>query len=297
MVQKEINVSVVYLAWLPFGIGYFKQFINSYLKYDAGYPHDLIIAFNGVAIDHPDKKETYIEYLQNNGIHNYKCLYFKAGQDVETYRKVAAALNSDYVLFFNTYTQVKASNWLRFYIDNQSENIGIIGATGSYASYLRSINMKIKRDFFSDASMKKKFGYIKYILKLNLLFRYKFGKYPNPHIRTTAFFIKRELFCDLYFKKPKNKTEAYFFENGTKGLTKQILNRGLHCIIIDKSGKSYPIEQWPNSFTFWQGNQENLLISDNQTLKFEQGSPELKKILCREAWDAKWIFNDHNNAT
>ena len=42
------RVAVVYLARVPEGIDVFKRFANSYRKYDAGYPHELILLCKGL---------------------------------------------------------------------------------------------------------------------------------------------------------------------------------------------------------------------------------------------------------
>ena len=139
-------------------------------------------------------------------------------------------------------------------------------------------------DIFSDISLKQKVKLLNYILKLNLLYRNRFGKFPNPHIRTTGFFIRRHIFIGLSSINSGKKKEAYYFENGRNSLTNQVLALGLQCILIDKYGNSYQIEKWPHSKVFWRANQEGLLISDNQTRKYDFQDSIGKKKLEEDAW-------------
>ena len=68
-------------------------------------------------------------------------------------------------------------------------------------------------------------------------------------------------------------------------MTNQILQRGLKCLVVDKDGVSWDKDEWYSSKTFWCGNQEGLLISDNQTIKYAQANQELKGYLQFDAWN------------
>ncbi len=275
------------MAWLPYGINHFIEFIYSYVQSDAGYAHELIIAFNGLDEQHENIADEYIQYLKDNNIHNYVCYYYDKGLDIEIYKKLGAILTNDFILFFNSYSKIERSNWLLSYVQNYNESIGLIGATGSYAGFISIVNSKILQDLFSKGTLISKINLLKYGIKLNILYNNKFDKFPNPHIRTNAFFIKRTLLNEILMVKPRNKTHAYLFENGGKSLTRQVLGKGLQCVIIDKYGKSYLIKDWPHSGIFWQSSQENLLISDNQTRKYLSANDKERAQLRKYAWGTK----------
>lgn len=285
MISEKKSIAVVYLAWLPLGIKHFKFFIDSYNKYSAGYPHKLIIAFNGVEVEHVNSSEEYIKYLNENKIEVGDLLYYNKGQDLEIYNKVASETRFDFFLFLNSYSKINSRNWLKIFKDNQRENVGLIGASGSYSDYVRAMNMVIKRELLSTFSISKKLNIIKYGVKINFFKKNGFKAFPNPHIRTNAFFISKNIFCNLKFPFFKSKLEAYYFENGINSLTNQVMKLGLECIVIDKFGNSYTMEKWPEQNIFWQGNQSGLLISDNQTEKYDNGSVTLKRELQKQAWN------------
>ena len=61
----------------------------------------------------------------------------------------------------------------------------------------------------------------------------------------------------------------------------------MNAVIIDKHGDIFEPNDWVKAKTFWICNQENLLIQDNQTQKYQNGSEDLKKQLTYWAWGMK----------
>ena len=47
------------------------------------------------------------------------------------------------------------------------------------------------------------------------------------------------------------------------------------------------MNNWYESKTFWNSEQENLMISDNQTEKYIKAGPEEKKFIHHLAWGKK----------
>lgn len=283
--MSDSKVGVVYLSWMPFGTDYFKRFLDSYQKYVPAYPHQLVVVFNGVSKVNDSVKEAFLQVLKEVRLSHFVQIEFPSGQDVEIYKRIADTTDFDFLLFINTYSVILADQWLKIYFDNMNEGVGLLGATGSFASYKASINRQSKVLLKSKISLKDKWGILKYLFKLNILYGAQFPSFPNPHIRTNAFFIKRSLLSSLILPKIKSKMDAYIFENGKQSMTNQILQRGLKCLVVDKDGVSWDKDEWYSSKTFWCGNQEGLLISDNQTIKYAQANQELKGYLQFDAWN------------
>ena len=108
--------------------------------------------------------------------------------------------------------------------------------------------------------------------------------FPNAHIRTNAFLLPRDVLARITWPKVESKRNAYYFESGRSGLTTQIVGLGLEPIVVGRDGRQYVRREWPSSRTFWHGNQENLLIQDNQTTQYQRGSDDERRRLCRHAW-------------
>ncbi len=51
-----------------------------------------------------------------------------------------------------------------------------------------------------------------------------------------------------------------------------------------RDGGVFACPDWPKSFTFWQGEQDNLLIGDNQTLAYRDGDTVTRRVLSGYAW-------------
>ena len=112
----------------------------------------------------------------------------------------------------------------------------------------------------------------------------EFSPYPAPHLRTNAFMISRELMLDLKGGDMPTKDAAYMFESGKNGLTAQVMQRRLKVLVVGRDGHGYEEDEWPISNTFWQSQQENLLVSDNNTRQYADGDATQRKFLCRFAW-------------
>ena len=280
--DKPGSIYVVHLIWVPYGIELFKNFITSYAKCDSGYEHELILLFNGVNT----REETlpYLSLIDTYNISYRTLIHFGLSQDLESYFWAADQLDSEYVFFLNSYVEFLAAGWLKVFIQFVSNDVGIIGASGSWQSYHRSVfynrTWKWERNKGVSGNVKK----YKTLLKARFWWSRFFFDFPNPHVRTNAFFIKRELFLSLDHKPLKNKFMAYVLESGKKSITNQVLKKGLKALIVDRRGNAYSSEQWAESDIFWRNGQENLLIADNQTRMYETADNQYKRTLTYLAW-------------
>ena len=125
------RVAVVYLARVPEGIDVFKRFADSYRKYDAGYPHELILLCKGLE---KRGERAYIEEI-------FKGLCYRIiatsdeGFDINAYLKVSEILDHDFVMFCNTHTEILAGDWLKKMMAHATApDVGFVGTTASYES-------------------------------------------------------------------------------------------------------------------------------------------------------------------
>lgn len=82
----------------------------------------------------------------------------------------------------------------------------------------------------------------------------------------------------------RRKFDAYLFESGRHGLTRQILGMGKPVFVVGRDGNAYDMRDWHLSNTFWRGNQENLLVADNQTRKYEASDKQVRTLYSSFAW-------------
>jgi hypothetical protein len=69
-------------------------------------------------------------------------------------------------------------------------------------------------------------------------------------------------------------------------MTRQLDALGLRALVVDRAGDWFDRARWPASRTFWQGDQEGLIIADNRTLIYTNGQLERRAMLSRFAWGA-----------
>jgi hypothetical protein len=80
------------------------------------------------------------------------------------------------------------------------------------------------------------------------------------------------------------KQDAYKLENGRRSITRQLQRKGLRTLVVDRHGAVYDHEQWHHSRTFWQGDQEGLLVADNQTRWYADADADRRRLLSGFAW-------------
>jgi glycosyltransferase involved in cell wall biosynthesis len=97
-----------------------------------------------------------------------------------------------------------------------------------------------------------------------------FPYFPNPHIRSNVFLVRREDFLRMPLKKGTDKMNACLFESGQNGMSRRFLERGQKLLVVGANGKAYDIPEWPTCGGFRSGDQANLLATDNQTTAFDR---------------------------
>lgn len=274
---------------MPFGTKYLENFLNSYKKNKSGINHELIIVFNGFKFE--EELNPFLELLKYSSI-KLKIEKTNSKYDIDVYYFIANKYNDySYFLFLNTYSIILAENWLFYYYKNIIiENVGCVSATGAWGDFNHVIDYK-----------KSLSEILKFKIKLNILkkiiyFRYNFYPSVGIHLRTNAFMINRNVFLTIQrpnvkplllrflFRLNNKKIRSFCFEHGINNFSNQLLKRGYKIKLVNKFGLGIDIENWADSNIFWNGEQENLLIQDNQTSKYQNSCKEEQTKLKFAAW-------------
>ena len=285
-----MNICVVHLIREINGINPFKKFLNSYLKYKAGIDHNLLLVFK------TNKKNPKIENYKNlvKGIQHQFLIIKDNNFDLGAYYLATLQTNYKYYCFLNSFSQIKTDEWLlKMYQYISKPNVGLVGSTGSFAS----ITPRFKKDYlkYPNKFFKNLFNKKYFLVNITIIFfpivRYFYNYFPNPHIRTNAFIVSREVFLKLKIKRIFFKFQAWYFESGRNNLTKIVEKMNLKVLVVDKNGNFFEKEKWFLSKTFRSYQQKNLMISDNQTIKFELTSFENKLKDTENTWGRLDIYN------
>lgn len=149
-----------------------------------------------------------------------------SGWDIGGYQAAAAVASCDILVFLGGSTYIKAPAWMKRVVESvQRRGRALYGTMGNQG------NVPV-------------------------------GVYP--HIRTTGFWMPRELF-NAYPIKVRRKEDRYPFEHGPNCLTKWVTKQGLKAYVVTRFAE-YEQRQWnddPNGFH--RGNQSAMLFGDRLT--------------------------------
>lgn len=273
------SVCVVHLVWEPLGVETFKRFLSSYQQNKGGLRHQLLVVFNG--FEEGQGLAPYRELLEDC---SYQPLILsRRSQDILAYFSAARSSASDFVCFLNSYSVLLDENWLRkLYSHLQQNDVGLVGATGSFQSLYCSVKDSMTLEL-GNYTLKRLAGSPLRHWTLRKLKTY-FDPFPNPHIRSNAFMLARDLMLSFEPRHIRTKMEAMRFESGKNNLTREIQLRGLKTLVIGRDGQAYEPENWFDSQTYKSGEQSNLLVADNRTEQYALADPEARRAMTRAAW-------------
>jgi hypothetical protein len=273
------DIHVFYLLWRPLGIEPVRRFANSYSAFASGHSHNLTILLSG-----PTARESDLDFLAafsripHTGLTASNHLL-----DIATYLWAATQTDALWVCFLNSYSELLCPNWLLL-LRNCSEptTVGVTGATGSWESHYTNQRWLLHSPE-PDERARDKLHRLRDSVRVQRL-RAAYPPFPNYHLRTNAFLIRRDLFLSLTVGSIRLKEDAHRFESGKNGMTAQLLRIGLQPIIVGRNGHGYRKEDWINSSTFRLDDQRNLLIADNRTREYQHADDVRRCTLHRIAW-------------
>lgn len=266
------GICVVHLARAANGVTPLLEFLDSYRRFRAGADHELLVLFKGFAADGPG--EEYERALRD--FDHRRRFVPDEGFDLDAYLLVAREVDAELFCFLNSFSVVLADRWLAKLAGPAARpDVGIVGATGSFESmHTNLLNDLGPLDPDQVLAARPDLAAIVH----------DFPPFPNPHVRTNAFVCRRELLLAVANGPLQSKHDAHAFESGVRGLTRQLREKELAALVVGRDGRVYEEAEWCESRTFRSGNQENLLIADNQTRRNLLADPAERELLRRYAW-------------
>jgi hypothetical protein len=306
-------VAVVHLVWGPLGVVPLRNFLASYNRHSTGLEHELVILFNGVQ----DAQRVQIEGELHDTEHRLLTLG-EPMQDLAAYARMIQVLEHDRLCFLNSHSVILADDWL-VKLSNALDQpgTGMVGATGSWASTRSAVlnslflpnayrgvipERRVAREQLLGIELEKLGGGVptstsaaKPSLARSIVATLRtlppkpeqllrFGGFPAKHLRTNAFMARHSTFRQLRITNISRKMDAYILESGHTNLTRQVHDLGLRTLVVARDGNAFEPDVWPQSRTLWQGNQEGLLIADNQTRMYARGNFDRRRLLSAQAW-------------
>lgn len=278
------DTCVAYLVRINEGLAPVQRFLDAYAAHDPGTPHHLLVLRRGFRTER--WWAPFASAFHEHGLQYGILDIADTGYDLGAYREALGASSHDYLCFLNTFSEVLCDGWLEhLYRSAQLPGVGLTGATGSYESIYSayvaalSVHRAIRNRWWRPPVR----GYVKaYRL------RYEYPAYPNPHVRTNGFMLRRPVALALRWGPYRTKNDALRGESGRFGLARQAEALGLRNLIVGRDGMSYEPDDWPLSCTFRWRDQSNLMIADNRTRQYAASPQEERSRLGRLAWGAHY---------
>ena len=239
---------VVYLARSHEGVDVFRSFIESYREFPDATPHDLLIVFKGFR--QRGSKKDY--YRSLDGIPFAEVEKSDIGFDIGAFRKACERFVYSHYLFLGSFCRILCENYLTNLLHclSTAPRAGLVGPSGSWEQGAST-------------------------------------PFPNYHIRTSAFLISRNVLTKVRWPVVFTKYDAYEFEHGSRGLSRQIIGLGLNLYVVRADGRWCTKEEWPHSCGFRSGQQEQLMVADKQTDIYSSSDDRMRESLRKLAWRSR----------
>lgn len=245
----------------------FTAFLASNRGHSSGVAHELVLLMKGFS-----SREAAAPLLSMVHDLEPKTIFIPdRGFDLSAYGAAARLLDHERLCFLNSYSVVLADEWLAHLVRALDDRrVGLVGAGGSWESQAEWRRGRMHRWPQQLAGLRRA--------------RRDYPRFPNPHIRTNAFMIERVALLEMDLERASDKRTTYLLESGRRSITRRIQGQGLRAVVVARDGRSYDVEDWPASHTFRSGDQENLLVADNQTAHYEAASARGRRRLSRDTW-------------
>ncbi|OYU87890.1 MAG: hypothetical protein CFE29_20930 [Bradyrhizobiaceae bacterium PARB1] len=272
------DVAVIHLARGANPPAALEHFLKSYQLHPAGFQHQLIVAFKGY--DDPQSLQRHIDLALAVGA-TPLLLDKDDGFDLAAYRRSAELLQHEYIVCVNSFSEILIDGWLGLLLRALlMPGMGLVGATGSW----ESISSTTFRGLLVHPNRTQRWN--PSVLARGVKEYFVFPRFPNVHVRSNGFAIRRLDFLGIQWPDDlEHKESLHALESGCSGFTRQIQAKGLKVAVVGADGKIYPPSEWSQSRTFRSGNQENLLLADNRTRDFSKGDPEIRNWLSLTTWN------------
>ena len=285
-----MSTTVVFLArGVDAGLAAARAFFESYRANSAGLAHELIVIAKGWESlpDRPEMESMARELgarvvdLPDDGF------------DWGAYMRIAPQLNTEWVCFLNSHSRIQSDGWLaKLHAAASRPGVGAAGATGLWGSMrpmLRLVPQGVADVYRNRGLLKASITAIAFTIRFPAQWLYRaknFRTFPNPYIRSNAFFMRRNLFLQFISRRspPQTKWAAWELESGRRGLPTFVTSQKLKVVVVGSDGRSFEVPDWKRSQCFWVPTQPNLLIRDNQTLYYEAADDRRKRTLEVMAW-------------
>ncbi len=214
----------------------FTKFWKSYVDHAAGMDHDVIIVWkNFIGANHPNIPDE---------VNVHHVVVSDQGCDIDVYFKVSKMFDHDIFVFLNSWSEIIKDGWMKTMHDAMRDEVGLVGAFSSLFSHRTNFLSALKKVWMRNRLWERALLPV-YACYLWFRLEVHIPVYPNFHVRTNGFMIRREVMLQIHKPVLFDKKDALKFESGYNSLTRQVqrMKYGVACLdehklIVDNLIKS-----------------------------------------------------------
>lgn len=254
------------------------------------YKYKIYIIFKGW----DEKKNINPKYFFKNVKFEIKFFNFSDdGFDLGAYFKVIKYIDEDYVYFFNSTSRIVDNNFFDYSLKLilSEKKLGLLGFAGSFGTprpSIKKIFFKLKANIYENFIKKFMYFFIEIICFPYHLYLFRnFHNFPNPHIRSHVFLIKKDLYKEFskISKYPTKKIEVLELESGKNSITQFVKKKGYFVKLVNSKNEVYDVEECDKSQTWRTGSKQYVLAEDKASLIYKKTSINLKIFKEYCAWE------------
>lgn len=187
--------------------------------------HDVILIWkNFIGIEHPNVP---------GNVNVRHVVLSDQGRDIDAYFKISRMFEHDAFVFLNSWSEINRDDWLKIMHDAMRDKVGLVGAFSSLESHRKNIIKRFRRIWGPSPFLEK------LLLPAHAFYRwFRLGihvsPYPNFHVRTNGFMIRREVMLQIHKPVIFDKISAWKFESGYDNMTRQVRRKGYEVECLDE---------------------------------------------------------------
>ena len=297
------------------GIDCLIEFLESLKVYKVSPRSKVIVAIKEASAEFYSEAQKIILSVKAD-IGNIQLIQVpQGGFDIGSHVYIARTNSCDVIIFMTATSRANVKGWDQILLKpfNQ-KSVGVVGSMQSSESlrtgYLDMIRTRLKIWFRIELSQDDRFvacargilphrdgpvlrnswltqrivsactyaliNIYKNVEPLNFVL--DFPPFPNPHLRTTGFAIRRELLLSVVDQIPSKKPDAFNYESGHANLVERSRQLGWTAVVVSKSGKVHGVGDKSARRTFrWRGGDS--VVTDRESRRFKLASKEVQGAL------------------
>lgn len=264
------------------GLDAARRFFESYDRFPAGMEHELVVLVKGW-----DNVPGLDEVLAMAKARSARVIELPDdGFDFGAYFRAARKLPHEWCCFLNSFSSIQHGGWLKILFQAASRpGVGAVSCSGNWGTATNFL-WKDFCGFILYARLKTAAHLARRAIDVAVRFWPVIPAFPNPHIRTNAFIVRRSVWLEFAHsaKTPADKRDCYILEHGRKSFTRFLRNKGLRALVAGADGNVFEAGKWIESGTFSVPGLPNLLVGDNQTEDYLLAPRDKRRQIEHSLW-------------